>query len=523
MKAGRLRTFCATTTALFVSLTGALTTVSYAHAESIDEASSVLVDDINVLDLASGGSWVASGQRWWWRNDDGTWPAASFVRIDGRVYYFDDDGYMHTGWKMYHNQWVYFGSSGDQLFGWIHLGNLWYYLDPQTGIMTTGEKIFSDGKYYFRPSGEMVTGWLQKDQQWYYYTESGRQKTGWIHLGNLWYYLDPQTGIMTTGEKIFSDGKYYFHPSGEMVTGWLQKDQQWYYYTESGRQKTGWLKDHDDWYYLDPQTGIMVTGSANINGQQYSFNSSGRWRGYQAPAGMLQPVSSITPLGWASNELSPGMNGVKVAIVQKRLGLWHSMKLASVDSNFMAAVRNFQARVGLPATGIVNKATWDALATGYDWYVDQYQAQPVPLTARRSERIEAMIAYAQQQIGSPYTWGGAGPYNLGFDCSGLALQAIYAGGLDPQPINVHKHSWPDYRSSQELYRHPQMVHVPISQRQRGDLIFYTTRGTITHVAIYIGNDQVIHTDWMGHPARVDNYLTSYGWANTVKDVVRPFA
>ena len=45
---------------------------------------------------------------------------------------------------------------------------------------------------------------------------------------------------------------------------------------------------------------------------------------------------------------------------------------------------------------------------------------------------------------------------------------------------------------------------------------------VTHVAIYLGSDQVIHTDWMGRPARTDHITVSYGWGNMTSDVVRPF-
>ena len=266
----------------------------------------------------------------------------------------------------------------------------------------------------------------------------------------------------------------------------------------------------------------QATGTLTIGGSTYHFTSTGVWIGYQAPAGYLQPVSQTTSLGWATNDLTWGMNGVKVRIVQQRLGLWYSTKLASVDASFQNAVRNFQRRVGLPQTGVVDQSTWNALDTGYSWWVDQYQATPVSLSATRSERIEAMIGYARDQLGSSYTWGGAGPYNLGFDCSGLSLQSLYRAGLAPQPIDVYKHAWPAYRTSQELYDHPGLMHVPLSQRQRGDLIFYTSEGVVTHVAIYLGDDQVIHTDWMGRPARVQHITVGYGWENMTGYVVRPF-
>ena len=315
--------------------------------------------------------------------------------------------------------------------------------------------------------------------------------------------------------------RYFFYDSGYMATGWLHDGADWFFLAPSGALVGGWLRDGGQWYYLDPDTGVMRTAPLELNGRRYEFDASGAWRGYEAPAGYLQPTDHITGLGDATNTLTWGMNGTKVRIAQVRLGLWHANKLASVDAPFVAAVKNFQQRAGLPVTGVVDKATWDAMDTGYPWTVDQYQATPLPLTATRNERVEAMIGYAWNQTGSSYTWGGAGPYDLGFDCSGLVLQSLYVAGLDPQPINVIKHAWPSYRTSQELYAYPYFQHVPLAQRQRGDLIFYTTSGTVTHVAIYLGDDLIVHTDWMGRPARMQHITAGYGWDRMTPDVVRP--
>ena len=357
--------------------------------------------------------------------------------------------------------------------------------------------------YRFDDEGYVQTGWWQDGRSWYYLGTSGALSTGWQADSGNWYYLDPATGVMATDWTRINGSWFYLNPTtGTMTTGWTTIGQYW--------------------FYLDPTTGAMATGTLTIDGTTCHFTSTGVWIGYQAPAGYLQPVSQITSLGWATNDLTWGMNGVKVRIVQQRLGLWYSTKLASVDASFQNAVRNFQRRVGLPQTGVVDQSTWNALDTGYSWWVDQYQATPVSLSATRSERIEAMIGYARDQLGSSYTWGGAGPYNLGFDCSGLSLQSLYRAGLDPQPIDVYKHAWPAYRTSQELYDHPGLMHVPLSQRQRGDLIFYTSEGVVTHVAIYLGDDQVIHTDWMGRPARVQHITVGYGWENMTGYVVRPF-
>ena len=411
-------------------------------------------------DETGRGTWIRDSIGWWWRRADGTYPASQWVRIGGSRYYFYDSGYM-------------------------------------------------------------ATGWLRNGADWFFLAPSGALTGGWVRDGGQWYYLDPASGVMRTGLTPVDGTWYYLGSSGAMRTGWERLADGWHFFASNGAQMGGWVRDGGEWYYLDPNTGVMRTAPLDLNGRHYEFDASGAWRGYEAPAGYLQPTDHITGLGDATNTLTWGMNGTKVRIVQVRLGLWHANKLASVDAPFVAAVKNFQQRAGLPVTGVVDKATWDAMDTGYPWTVDQYQATPLPLTATRSERIEAMIGYAWNQTGSSYTWGGAGPYDLGFDCSGLVLQSLYTAGLDPQPINVVKHAWPSYRTSQELYAYPRFQHVPLAQRQRGDLIFYTTSGTVTHVAIYLGDDMVVHTDWMGRPARMQHITVGYGWGRMTPDVVRP--
>ena len=472
-------------------------------------------------DETGRGAWVRDSVGWWWRRADGTYPHSQWVGIGGARYYFYDSGYMATGWFRDGADWFFLAPSGALVGGWLKDGGSWYYLDPASGVMRTGLTAVDGTWYYLDSSGAMRTGWVHLDDGWHYFASNGSQIGGWLRDGGEWYYLDPNSGVMRTGLTGVDGTWYYLDLSGAMRTGWEHLFDGWHFFASNGAQMGGWLRDGGEWYYLDPDTGVMRTEPLELNGHRYVFDASGAWRGYEAPAGYLQPTDHITGLGNATNTLTWGMNGTKVRIAQVRLGLWHSNKLASVDAPFVAAVKNFQQRAGLPVTGVVDKATWDAMDTGYPWTVDQYQATPVPLTATRGERVEAMIGYAWNQTGSSYTWGGAGPYDQGFDCSGLVLQSLYAAGLDPQPIDVIKHAWPSYRTSQELYAYPYFQHVPLAQRQRGDLIFYTTSGTVTHVAIYLGDDMIVHTDWMGRPARMQHITAGYGWDRMTPDVVRP--
>jgi cell wall-associated NlpC family hydrolase len=183
--------------------------------------------------------------------------------------------------------------------------------------------------------------------------------------------------------------------------------------------------------------------------------------------------------------VSPAIVGIKVYLVQKALHLVGHRE--RYDAATVAAVTAFQQAHHLPATGNVDATTWAALGTGYAFCVDRYTQQPtVSPVASAKERIEAMIAYATARIGTPYVWGGAGP--MGFDCSGLALQAMYAGGLAVPGISTDKHVQADFTTTKALYA-SRLMHVPFAQRRRGDLVLYGN--PISHLAIYLGNGRIL--------------------------------
>ena len=64
-------------------------------------------------------------------------------------------------------------------------------------------------------------------------------------------------------------------------------------------------------------------------------------------------------------------------------------------------------------------------------------------------RIETMIAWARDQIGLRYVWGGAGP--IGYDCSGLALQAMHAGGRVLPTVTTYLHQRQDFGTATAIY------------------------------------------------------------------------
>ncbi|WP_157845360.1 NlpC/P60 family protein [Kitasatospora phosalacinea] len=94
------------------------------------------------------------------------------------------------------------------------------------------------------------------------------------------------------------------------------------------------------------------------------------------------------------------------------------------------------------------------------------------------------VAWALQQLGKDYVWGGAGPDV--FDCSGLTSQAWLHAGL-PIP-----------RTSQEQWA--RLKHVALNQIRPGDLIVYF--GGATHIGMYIGGGLIVQAPHTGDVVKI---------------------
>jgi peptidoglycan DL-endopeptidase CwlO len=100
---------------------------------------------------------------------------------------------------------------------------------------------------------------------------------------------------------------------------------------------------------------------------------------------------------------------------------------------------------------------------------------PLPTTTQ----AEKAVKFAFDQIGCPYVFGGTGPCEDGFDCSGLTQAAwAYAGVSIP-------------RTSEEQ---ADLTAVPESELQPGDILEFIGDG---HVGIYVGNNELIDAPQTG--------------------------
>jgi len=207
----------------------------------------------------------------------------------------------------------------------------------------------------------------------------------------------------------------------------------------------------------------------------------------QAYTPTLPYVSDAVPRAEGCIRLGPQWAGVKVFLVQRRLG-------TTVDrdrylTTTQMAVERFQRRAGLAVTGRVGPATWRALDLGRPFCLDRFTVQPrLPIDAGSPERVTAMIGWAREQLGRRYVWGGAG--RLGYDCSGLALQGMHAGGLVLPTVTTDLHQRIDFPTASEI-ADSGLSRLPLSERRRGDLVFWGEPGSISHMAIYLGRGRVI--------------------------------
>lgn len=225
-------------------------------------------------------------------------------------------------------------------------------------------------------------------------------------------------------------------------------------------------------------------------------------------------LADSVPVAKGCIVLNRAWAGVKVALVQRRLGTTHELDRYGPDT--AAAVERFQRNRGLKVTGRVDARTWRQLGMTRRFCMDRFTVQPtVEAAAGADDRIDAMIGWAREQVGRRYVWGGAGP--IGYDCSGLVLQAMHAGGRVLPTVTTYLHQRQDFGTATAIYESG-LRRVPLSERKRGDLVFYGPAGAMSHMALYLGHDRIIE-------AVRPRVQVSSMWGHSVPlkpKVVRPF-
>ncbi|MBV9207252.1 MAG: C40 family peptidase [Actinobacteria bacterium] len=130
------------------------------------------------------------------------------------------------------------------------------------------------------------------------------------------------------------------------------------------------------------------------------------------------------------------------------------------------------------------------------------QQTPQQYAGPVSSQAGKAVAFAYAQLGCPYVYGGTGPCQMGFDCSGLAQAAWAAAG-----VQIPRTTYDDWAS---------LPHVSLSALEPGDLILFDGEG---HVGIYVGGNELIDAPVPG--ANVEKVPLSGWYAQTADGAVRP--
>ena len=228
--------------------------------------------------------WYQENHHWRFYQDDK--PALNWKQIQGKWYYFDQDGnrlhstiykgyafdqdgvMVENSWTNLDNQWYYADSSGRLAQNtWKKINGSWYYFD-QTGSMLSNTSV--DG-YLLTNSGAMAEkGWIKLDQNWYYVTPSSRiSQDKWEKINGSWYYFD-KNGVMLSQTTI---GAYLLGDSGAMAeNSWVRINENWYYANAYGKySQDKWEKINDSWYAFE-QNGVMLSNQWK---ESYYLKASG--------------------------------------------------------------------------------------------------------------------------------------------------------------------------------------------------------------------------------------------------------
>jgi cell wall-associated NlpC family hydrolase len=126
-------------------------------------------------------------------------------------------------------------------------------------------------------------------------------------------------------------------------------------------------------------------------------------------------------------------------------------------------------------------------------------------------QAEKAVAFAYNQLGCPYVFGGTGPCSAGFDCSGLTSQAWASAG-----ISIPRVSYDQMSSLPSVPLHTASGAFTTKYLQPGDILGFSSN---SHVGIYVGGDYLIDAPVPGQ--NVEKVALSGWYLTNLDGAVRP--
>ncbi|WP_306369683.1 bifunctional lytic transglycosylase/C40 family peptidase [Nocardiopsis sp. CC223A] len=261
-----------------------------------------------------------------------------------------------------------------------------------------------------------------------------------------------------------------------------------------------------------PFTGPLLDGSGvGGNTTRHADSDGGRWDGETEFERAVGPMQFL-PATWASHGLDASGDGV--ADPHNVLDAAWSAAVYLCVSNPEAGGVDFTDADDLEAA-LLRYNRSDSYVRDVQGHIERFTALaasvptgvPVGAAGGSGEAGSVAAAWALQQVGKPYLWGGTGPG--AFDCSGLVMRAWEAAGVALPRVTTDQVNTG--------------TRVGLGDLRPGDLLFYDTGapgGSPSHVTMYVGGGQMVNSPRSGQVIRVEPVDGPY-YSSVFVAAVRP--
>ena len=210
-------------------------------------------------------------------------------------------------------------------------------------------------------------------------------------------------------------------------------------------------------------------------------------------------AQNIGWMGWAANGdkagtegLSARLEAIQIEITAKGAPAPGSTSQPYIDGRNIAKL-GYQNPSGYYQVSSRNVKITSAARAPWNYVTPSR----ISVFATRNQCVNAFVNRAYEYLGTPYMWNYSCAPGVGVDCIGLVYQCAYACGMDlgggtgtndfnPWAHYVTGNSGWHSHDAENFWNYGRALHVPLSARQRGDVISYPG-----HAAIYVGNDTVV--------------------------------
>lgn len=202
--------------------------------------------------------------------------------------------------------------------------------------------------------------------------------------------------------------------------------------------------------------------------------------GADSPSDFLGRLATMETLGRAEHGQVDGLAGLLTDVRGERDALQRLGVTQQAQQESLAAL-TAQVERDLASLGQLRSQALTPAAASRSRPATTSGATPPAVSGAAG----AVLAFAYAQLGKAYQYAAAGPN--AYDCSGLTMAAWQAAGIS-LPHNAAR-------------QYSSVGHVSRAELAPGDLVFYYS--DIHHVALYVGDGQVIHAPNSGEYVRVD--------------------